>query len=133
MTGESMPVEKAAAANVIGGAINGTGALVMAAEKIGADTLRKEGSTALFVAVDDKPPGNIAVADPIKPSTAAALDSLRNEGIRIVMLTGDNRTTARAVASKLGLTEVEADVFDRYRTSGVTTIDRALSRRPSNF
>jgi len=76
-----------------------------------ADGLRKEGATALFVAVDDKPAGIIAVADPIKATTMAALDALRSEGIRIVMLTGDNRTTAQAVAGKLGITEVEADVL----------------------
>jgi len=76
-----------------------------------ADALRKEGATALLVAVDDKPAGIIAVADPIKATTMAALDALRREGIRIVMLTGDNRTTAQAVAAKLGITEVEADVL----------------------
>jgi len=76
-----------------------------------ADGLRKEGNTALFVAVDGKLAGIIAVADPIKATTMAALDALRNEGIRIVMLTGDNRTTAQAVAGKLGITEVEADVL----------------------
>ena len=76
-----------------------------------ADALRIEGATVLFVAVDDKPAGIIAVADPIKATTMAALDALRSEGIRIVMLTGDNRTTAQAVAAKLGITEVEADVL----------------------
>jgi Cu+-exporting ATPase len=76
-----------------------------------ADTLRKDGATALFVAVDDKPAGIIAIADPIKATTMAALDALRKDGLRIVMVTGDNRTTAQAVASKLGITEVEADVL----------------------
>ncbi len=76
-----------------------------------ADILRKDGATALFVAVDDRPAGIIAVADPIKATTRAALDALRKEGLRIVMVTGDNRTTAQAVASKLGITEVEADVL----------------------
>jgi len=76
-----------------------------------ADTLRKDGATALFVAVDQTPAGIIAVADPIKATTMAALDALRREGLRIVMLTGDNRTTAQAVAAKLGITEVEADVL----------------------
>ena len=76
-----------------------------------ADTLRKDGATAVFVAVDDKPAGIIAVADPIKATTMAALDALRKDGLRIVMVTGDNRTTAQAVASKLGITEVEADVL----------------------
>jgi Cu+-exporting ATPase len=76
-----------------------------------ADALRMEGATALFVAVDDKPAGIIAVADPIKATTMAALDALRSDGIRIVMLTGDNRTTAQAVAAKLGIAEVEAEVL----------------------
>ena len=76
-----------------------------------ADELRREGGTALFLAVDGKPGAVIAVADPIKESTPAALESLRASGMRIVMLTGDNRTTAEAVARKLGITEVEADVL----------------------
>jgi Cu+-exporting ATPase len=76
-----------------------------------ADELRRDGATALFLAVDGKPGGVIAVADPIKSSTQAALDSLRSYGIRIVMLTGDNKTTAEAVARKLGIKEVEADVL----------------------
>ena len=82
-----------------------------------ADTLRKDGATALFVAVDEKPAGIIAVADPIKATTMAALDALRAEGMRIVMLTGDNRTTAQAVAEKLGITEVEADVLPEQKNA----------------
>jgi Cu+-exporting ATPase len=84
-----------------------------------ADALRKDGATALFVAVDHKPAGIIAVADPIKKTTMAALDALRSEGIRIVMLTGDNRTTAQAVAGKLGITEVEADVLPDQKNAVV--------------
>ena len=76
-----------------------------------ADKLRSDGATALFLAVDGKPGGVIAIADPIKSTTRAALDSLRNYGIRIVMLTGDNKTTAEAVAHKLGIKEVEADIL----------------------
>jgi Cu+-exporting ATPase len=76
-----------------------------------ADDLRRDGATAMFIAVDGRPAGIIAVADPIKPTTAAALASLRADGIRIVMLTGDNRTTAQAVAAKLGITEIEAEVL----------------------
>jgi Cu+-exporting ATPase len=82
-----------------------------------AEALRKDGATALFVAVDDKPAGIIAVADPIKATTMAALDALRAEGMRIVMLTGDNRTTAQAVAEKLGITEVEADVLPEQKNA----------------
>ena len=76
-----------------------------------ADELRGDGATALFLAIDRKPGGVIAIADPIKATTQAALDTLRNDGIRIVMLTGDNKTTAEAVARKLGIKEVEADVL----------------------
>jgi P-type Cu+ transporter len=88
------------------------------------DALRQEGATALFVAVDDKPAGIIAVADPIKATTMAALDALRSEGIRIVMLTGDNRTTAQAVAAKLGITEVEADVLPDQKNAIVRRLKR---------
>jgi len=76
-----------------------------------ADALRGDGATALFLAVDGKPGGVIAIADPIKATTQSALDQLRSDGIRIVMLTGDNKTTAEAVARKLGIVEVEADVL----------------------
>ena len=82
-----------------------------AALQLHAETLRKEGATVMFVAVDQKLAGIIAVADPIKATTMAALDALRSEGLRIVMLTGDNRTTAQAVATKLKITEIEADVL----------------------
>jgi Cu+-exporting ATPase len=82
-----------------------------------ADELRREGGTALFLAVDGKPGGVVAVADPVKQTTPAALESLRADGVRIVMLTGDNRTTAEAVARRLGIQEVEADVLpeDKHR------------------
>lgn len=76
-----------------------------------ADELRGDGATALFLAVDGKAGGVIAIADPIKSTTQAALDALRRDGVRIVMLTGDNKTTAEAVARKLGIDEVEADVL----------------------
>ena len=84
-----------------------------------ADALRKNGETAMYVTIDDKPAGVIAVADPIKATTMAALDALRNEGIRIVMLTGDNRTTAEAVAARLGITEVEAGVLPDQKNAVV--------------
>ncbi|HEY8288661.1 MAG TPA: heavy metal translocating P-type ATPase, partial [Acetobacteraceae bacterium] len=76
-----------------------------------ADALRGDGATSLFLAVDGRPGGIIAVADPIKATTPAALDRLHADGLRIVMLTGDNITTARAVASRLGIEEVHADVL----------------------
>jgi P-type Cu+ transporter len=76
-----------------------------------ADELRSDGATALFLAIDGRPGGVIAIADPIKATTRAALDTLRSYGIRIVMLTGDNKATAEAVAHKLGIKEVEADIL----------------------
>jgi P-type Cu+ transporter len=76
-----------------------------------ADTLRSDGATVLFVGVEKAPGGLIAIADPIKSTTEAALNSLRKAGIRIVMLTGDNHTTAAAVAHQLAIKEVEADVL----------------------
>jgi Cu+-exporting ATPase len=82
-----------------------------------ADALRRDGATALFLALDGAPAGVIAIADPIKPTSAAALQRLRNDNIRIVMLTGDNRTAAAAVAGQLGITEIEADILpqDKHR------------------
>jgi len=76
-----------------------------------ADRLRGEGATAVFLAVDGKVAGVIAVADPIKKTTSDALRVLAAGGIRVVMLTGDNRTTAQAVARRLGIAEVEAEVL----------------------
>jgi Cu+-exporting ATPase len=76
-----------------------------------ADTLRRDGATALFVGVDGQVAGVIAIADPIKPSTRPAIAALREDGIHVVMLTGDNRTTALAVAATLGIDDVHADVL----------------------
>jgi Cu+-exporting ATPase len=80
-----------------------------------ADELLRDGATAVFVAVDGRSAGIIAVADPIKATTPAALDSLKADGVRIVMLTGDNRTTAQAVAAKLGIRDVEAEVLPEQK------------------
>ncbi|WDT73876.1 MAG: copper-translocating P-type ATPase [Candidatus Manganitrophus sp.] len=76
-----------------------------------AETLRRDGQTVIFVAVDDKPAGLLGLADPIKESTPEAIAALKGEGIRTVMLTGDSRTTAEAVARKLGIDEVIAEVL----------------------
>ena len=76
-----------------------------------AEARRKDGETVMFAAVDGRLAGLIGVADPIKESTSEAIRALHSEGIRIVMVTGDNRTTAEAVARKLGIDEVEADVL----------------------
>ena len=76
-----------------------------------AETLRANGQTIMFVVVDDKPAGLIGVADPIKGTTPDAVKQLHAEGIRIVMLTGDSRTTAEAVGRKLDIDEVVAEVL----------------------
>jgi Cu+-exporting ATPase len=75
-----------------------------------AESLRADGATVLFAAVDGKAAGLLAIADPIKPSTPEAVRALREDGLRLVMVTGDNRTTAQAIAGKLGLEEVVAEV-----------------------
>ncbi|UWU18979.1 copper-translocating P-type ATPase (plasmid) [Rhizobium sullae] len=76
-----------------------------------AEALRGEGATVIYVAIDGKVGGLIAIADPIKATTPEALRSLKEENIRVVMLTGDNRTTAQAVARRLGIDEVEAEIL----------------------
>ncbi|MBI5128899.1 MAG: copper-translocating P-type ATPase [Rhodopseudomonas palustris] len=75
-----------------------------------ADRLRNEGATVIDVAVDAHLAGIVAIADPVKETTPAALRSLGEEGVRVIMLTGDNRVTAKAVAGRLGIEEVEAEV-----------------------
>jgi Cu+-exporting ATPase len=84
-----------------------------------ADRMRKEGETVMFVAVDGRLAGLVGVADPIKESTPEALRALHEEGLRIVMLTGDNRTTAEAVARRLGIDEVVADVLPEQKIEAV--------------
>ena len=76
-----------------------------------ADELRRDGATVIFAAVNGKVCGLLAIADPVKATTKAALSALRKEGIRVVMLTGDNRTSAEAVARKLPIDAVEAEVL----------------------
>jgi Cu+-exporting ATPase len=76
-----------------------------------AEAFRAEGATVILAAVDGRAAGLLAIADPIKPSTPDAIRALKEDGIRVVMLTGDNRTTAQAVAAKLGIADVEAEVL----------------------
>jgi Cu+-exporting ATPase len=87
-----------------------------------AEQHRRDGATAIFVAVDGQPAGIIAIADPIKPTTPAALAALQQEGLRIVMLTGDNRTTAEAIAARLGIREVEAEVLPDEKAAVVARL-----------
>jgi len=91
--------------------------ILPAALETAASRQRAEGATVMFVAIDSRPAGVIAVADPVKSSTPAALESLRREAIGIVMVTGDHRVTAEAVARKLGITDVEAEVLPEHKNA----------------
>ncbi len=84
-----------------------------------AETLRTDGQTVMFVAIDGRPAGLLGVADPIKETTAAAIGALHAEGVRIVMLTGDNLTTARAVAREIGIDDVVAEVLPDQKAEAV--------------
>jgi Cu+-exporting ATPase len=80
-----------------------------------AESLRRDGATVIFAALDGRAAGLFAIADPIKETTPAAMRALRNEGVRIVMLTGDERATAEAVARQLGIDEIEANVLPEHK------------------
>jgi Cu+-exporting ATPase len=84
-----------------------------------AEKMRGKGQTVMYVAADGKLAGLLAVADPIKESTPAAIEQLHNEGLRIVMLTGDNRATAQAVADKLDIDEVVAEVLPEQKAATI--------------
>jgi Cu+-exporting ATPase len=87
-----------------------------------ADGLRGDGQSVMFVAVDGRAGGLVGVADPIKPSAGEALQALRESGLRIVMVTGDSRRTAEAVARKLGIEHVEAEVLPQDKSAVVKTM-----------
>jgi Cu+-exporting ATPase len=89
-----------------------------------AERLRSDGATAVFLAVDGKTAGIIAIADPIKKTTPDALRALAADGIRVVMLTGDNRTTAQAVARRLDIADVEAEVLPDQKSAVVENLRR---------
>jgi P-type Cu+ transporter len=84
-----------------------------------AEALQQEGATAIYAAADGRLAGLLGIADPIKASTAEAVRALKAEGVRIVMMTGDNRTTAQAVAARLGIDEVEAEVLPQDKAAVV--------------
>jgi Cu+-exporting ATPase len=90
-----------------------------------AERLRADGATVINVAIDGQLAGLFAIADPVKPTTLDALKALGAEGIKVIMLTGDNRTTASAVARKLGISDVEADVLPGQKSSVVTKLRKA--------
>ena len=90
-----------------------------------AEALRREGATAIFAAVDGQLAGLLGIADPIKPTTQAAVLALKAEGVRLVMMTGDNRTTAEAVARRLGIDDVEAEVLPQDKAAVVERLRKA--------
>ncbi len=90
-----------------------------------AERLRQDGATVVFLAADGGLAGAIAIADPVKPTTPAALKALAAEGIAVVMLTGDNRTTALAVAKRLGIAQVEADVLPDAKSAVIEKLSCA--------
>jgi len=89
-----------------------------------ADDLRRDGQTVVFVSVDGRAVGMLGIADPLKPEAADAVRSLQNEGVRVVMLTGDNETTAAAVARKLGISDFEAGVLPDHKVDAVKKLQQ---------
>ncbi|MGJ4896460.1 MULTISPECIES: heavy metal translocating P-type ATPase [unclassified Bradyrhizobium] len=123
------PTGKGARGEVDGKAIVLGNATYLASLGIITDTLgveskrlREEGATVITMAVDGKPSALFAVADPVKASTPEALKVLAADGIKVIMLTGDNRTTATAVARKIGITEVEAEVLPEQKSAVVARL-----------
>ena len=89
------------------------------------ERLRGDGATVINIAIDGKLAGLFAIADPVKPSTPDALKALAAEGIKVIMLTGDNRTTANAVARSLGIADVEAEVLPDQKSAVVAKLQKA--------
>jgi Cu+-exporting ATPase len=125
------PSGKGVAATVDGKAVALGNAALMGELKIAtpaldgaAEAARQQGATAIYVAIDGRAAAVIAIADPIKPSAKTALRALRDDGLRIVMLTGDNLTTARAVAKQLGIDEIEAGVLPERKSEVVQRLRR---------
>ncbi|MGB3272167.1 MAG: HAD-IC family P-type ATPase, partial [Xanthobacteraceae bacterium] len=120
------PTGKGARGEVEGKTIVLGNAAYLAAEGIATDPLaadaerrRGDGATVIFMAVEGRLAALFAIADPIKPSTAGALKALADDGLRIIMLTGDNATTAKAIAGQLGIAEVEAEVLPDQKSAVV--------------
>ncbi|MGO9358566.1 MAG: heavy metal translocating P-type ATPase [Xanthobacteraceae bacterium] len=127
--GFTAPAGQGAAGTVEGKAVRVGNAAYLASAGVAtaaldaqADRLRADGATAIFVAVDGALAGLVAIADPVKPTTADALRALAADGIRVIMLTGDNRTTAQAVARRLGIAEVEAEVLPGQKSALVAKL-----------
>jgi P-type Cu+ transporter len=98
--------------------------LSMDALRLKAEDLRRDGQTVIFAAVDGRPAGLIGIADPIKPSTPQALRDLKAAGLRVVMLTGDSRSTAKAVAAKLAIDDFEAEILPEKKSEVVRRLQK---------
>jgi len=129
--GFDSPTGKGASGRVEGKAIALGNAALMQDLKIDTSTLddaarkqREQGATVIYAAVDGAVRGIVAIADPVKDSARPALERLRAAGLKIVMLTGDNIATARAVAAQLGITEVEADVLPEHKSDAVQRLQK---------
>jgi P-type Cu+ transporter len=131
VSGFASPAGKGVTATVDGKTIALGNAMLMSELNIAtgnldsaAEAARQDGATAIFVAVDGRAAGVIVIADPVKASAQGALQALRADGLRIVMLTGDNLTTARAVAARLGIEEIEAGVLPERKSDVVQRLRR---------
>ena len=93
-----------------------------------ADELRRNGQTVMFIAVDRRAAGLVGVADPVKATTYEAIEALHREGVKVVMLTGDNRTTAEAVARSVGIDQIEADVLPDQKAAVVKRLQERGER-----
>jgi Cu+-exporting ATPase len=93
-----------------------------------ADELRRDGQTVMFIAVDRRPAGLVGVADPVKETTPEAIEALHRDGVKVVMLTGDNRTTAEAVARSVGIDQIEADVLPDQKAAVVKRLQERGER-----
>ena len=127
--GFDAPAGKGATATIEGRRVALGNAAMLRAETIDATRLeaiaqewRVEGATAIFVALDGEAAGVLAIADPVKPTTPEALQALRGLGLRLVMLTGDNRITAEAIARRLGIDEVRAEVLPEDKGKAIADL-----------
>jgi P-type Cu+ transporter len=126
------PTGKGAVATVEGKSVHVGNAAFLAENGIdtapldaAAEALRKDGATAIFVALDERLAGAIGIADPVKPTSGAVIAALKREGMRVVMVTGDNPTTAKAIAARLGIDEVEAGVLPDRKSEVVRRMREA--------
>jgi Cu+-exporting ATPase len=119
VTGQGVSGRVGARRIVIGNALMGAASATTEALERRADEFHGDGATVVYVSIDERPAGLLAVADPIKSTTLAALQTLRSAGVRVVMLTGDNRKTAQAVATRLGISEFEAEMLPEQKNSVV--------------